>query len=76
MLSPSPHHKTFPSLLNSCAILMKEKGVSVCFSTLIGKPEGKRPLGRLRCRWEDHIKMDHREIGLEGVCGLDACGSG
>ena len=28
----------------------------------MGKPEGKRPLGRLRCRWEDNIKMDLREV--------------
>jgi hypothetical protein len=34
---------------------------------LIGKPEGKRPLGRPRHRWEDNIKMDIREIGLGGV---------
>jgi hypothetical protein len=32
-----------------------------------GKPEGKRPLGRPRRRWEDGIRMDLREIGLEGV---------
>jgi hypothetical protein len=31
---------------------------------LVGKPEGKRPLGRLRRRWsEDNIKMDHQEVG-------------
>jgi len=30
---------------------------------LVGKPEGKRPLGRLRRRWEDNIKMDLQEIG-------------
>jgi len=29
----------------------------------VGKPEGKRPLGRSRCRWEDNIRMDLREIG-------------
>jgi len=29
---------------------------------LVGKPEGKRPLGRLRHRWEDNIKMDLREV--------------
>jgi hypothetical protein len=33
----------------------------------VGKPEGKRPLGRPRRRWEDGIRMDLREIGLEGV---------
>jgi hypothetical protein len=30
---------------------------------LVWKPEGKRPLGRLRRRWEDNIKMDHQEVG-------------
>jgi hypothetical protein len=34
---------------------------------LVGKPEGKRPLGRPRRRWEDNIKMDFRK--LEGVVG-------
>ena len=34
---------------------------------LVGKPEGKRLLGRPRCRWEDNIKMDLRELG--GGCG-------
>jgi len=28
------------------------------YGDLVGKPEGKRPLGRPRCRWEDNIKMD------------------
>ena len=41
---------------------------------LMGKPEGKRPLGRPRCRWEDNIKMDLQEVG--GVWGLDGAGSG
>jgi hypothetical protein len=31
---------------------------------LVGKPEGKRPLGRPRRRWEDNIKMDLQEIGV------------
>ena len=31
---------------------------------LVGKPEGKRPLGRLRRRWEDNIKMDLQEVGV------------
>ena len=34
---------------------------------LVGKPEGKRPLGRPRRRWEDNIKMDLQEV--EGGCG-------
>jgi hypothetical protein len=32
---------------------------------LVGKPEGKRPLGRSRRRWVDNIKMDHRETGWD-----------
>ena len=34
---------------------------------LIGKPEGKRPLGRPRSRWEDNIKMDLQEVGIVGT---------
>jgi hypothetical protein len=34
---------------------------------LVGRPEGKRPLGRPRRRWEDNIKMDLREIGIDGA---------
>jgi hypothetical protein len=34
---------------------------------LVGKPEGKRPLGRPRYRWEDNIKMDLQEIGYWGM---------
>jgi hypothetical protein len=38
---------------------------------LVGKPEGKRPLGRPRRRWVDNIKMDLREIGWDGVDWMD-----
>jgi hypothetical protein len=37
------------------------------YGILVGKPEGKRPLGRPRRRWEDNIKMDLREIRWDGV---------
>jgi hypothetical protein len=37
------------------------------YKVLVGKPEGQRPLGRPRRRWEDGIRMDVREIGLGGV---------
>jgi hypothetical protein len=37
------------------------------YKVFVGKPEGKRPLGRPRLRWENGIRMDLREIGLEGV---------
>jgi hypothetical protein len=37
------------------------------YNTLVGRPEGRRPLGRPRRRWEDNIKMDLRETGFEDV---------
>jgi hypothetical protein len=37
------------------------------YRVLVGRPEGKRPLGRPRCRWEDNIKMDLREIRIDGA---------
>jgi hypothetical protein len=37
----------------------------------VGKPEGKRPLGRLRRSWVDNIKMDFREIGWHGMERID-----
>ena len=40
------------------------------YRDLVGKPEGKRPLGRPRRRWEDNIKMDLQEMGCGGH-GLD-----
>jgi hypothetical protein len=42
-----------------------EEGRGV-YSVLVERPEGKRPLGRPRRRWEDNIKMDLREIGIDG----------
>ena len=36
------------------------------YRVLVGKPEGKRVLGRPRCRWEDNIRMDLQEVG----CGV------
>jgi len=37
----------------------------------VGKPEGKRPLGRSRHRWEDNIKMDLQELGCWGMGWID-----
>jgi hypothetical protein len=37
------------------------------YRVLVGRPEGKTPLGRPRRRWEDNIKMDLREIGIDGA---------
>jgi transcription termination factor 2 len=44
---------------------MEEKGNA--YRLLVGKPEGKRPLGRPRRRWVDNVKMDLLEIGWGGV---------
>jgi hypothetical protein len=41
------------------------------YRRLMGKPEGRRPLGRPRRRWVDNIKMDLREIGYDGVDWVD-----
>jgi hypothetical protein len=45
------------------------------YSILVGEPEGKKPLGRSRRRWEDNIRMDLREVRV-GRSGLDSSGSG
>jgi hypothetical protein len=37
----------------------------------VGKPEGKRPLGRPRCKWVDNSKMDLRDIGGDGMDWID-----
>ena len=37
------------------------------YGVLVGKSEGKRPLGRLRRRWEDNIKTDLQELGCGGM---------
>ena len=37
------------------------------YRVLVGKPEGKRPLGRPRRRWEDNIKMDLQEVRCGGM---------
>jgi hypothetical protein len=42
----------------------KETGV---YMVLMGKPEGKRPLGRPRRRWENNIRMDLQEVGRGGM---------
>ena len=49
-------------LLNEEACSTYE-GEEMCIWVLVGKPEGKRPLGRNRCRWDSNIKMDLQEVG-------------
>jgi hypothetical protein len=41
------------------------------YRMLLGKPEGKRTLGRPRRLWVDNIKMDHRDIGWAGMDWID-----
>jgi hypothetical protein len=41
------------------------------YRIFVGNPEGKRPLGKLRRRWVDNIKMDLREIGWDGMDWVD-----
>ena len=54
------------------ALMGQGRGV---YRVLVGKPEGNRPLGRPRRRWEDNIKMDLQEVGRR-LWGLDGVGSG
>jgi hypothetical protein len=44
--------------------VVEERGV---YRVLVGKPDGKRPLGRPRRRWEDNIRMDLQEVGSGGL---------
>ena len=48
----------------ACIAFGGERGV---YRVLVGKPEGKRPLGRPMRRWEVVIKMDLQEVGCGGV---------
>jgi hypothetical protein len=41
------------------------------YRVLVGRPEGRRPLGRPRRRWEDNIKMDLQEVGWWGMDWID-----
>jgi hypothetical protein len=45
------------------------------YKIFVGKPEGRRPLGKHRCMWEDNIRMDLREIESKAV-GLNASALG
>ena len=57
-LSEYEHLSTKPVMAPSR--MVEDRGVQ---RVLVGKPEGKRPLGRPRPRWEDNIKMDLQEVG-------------
>jgi hypothetical protein len=55
-----------------CSAYGEGRGIYT-YRVLVGKPEGKRPLGRPRRRWEDNIMMDLQEVGCGGMdwIGLD-----
>ena len=46
------------------------------YKVLVGKPEGKRPLGRHRRRWEDNSRMDLREVGCGGMDWIELAQDG
>jgi hypothetical protein len=48
---------------------MRRRGIH--YRILVGKPEGKRPLGRPRCRWVENIKMDLRETEWDAMDWID-----
>jgi hypothetical protein len=47
------------------------EGKERCIQGLVGKTEGKTPVGRPRHRWDDSIKMDVQEVGCEGMARID-----
>jgi hypothetical protein len=55
------------------ARMSERRGV---YSVLVGKPEGKRPLGRAMRRWEDNIKMDLQEVGCKCMNWIDMAQDG
>jgi hypothetical protein len=46
------------------------------YGVLVGKPGGKRSLGRLGYRWEDNIKMDRQEVGCGGIDWIELAQDG
>jgi hypothetical protein len=55
-------------LAGHVAPMEERRGV---YRSLVGRPEGKRSLGRSRCKWEDNIKMDLQEVGCESMEWID-----
>jgi len=51
-------------LIKCVCVCGERRGI---YRVLVGKPEGKRPLGRARHRWEDNIKMDLQEVRCGGI---------
>jgi len=52
------HNEELNDLYSTPIIVRVKKSRRMRWTVLVRKPEGKRPLGRPRCRWEDNIKMD------------------
>jgi hypothetical protein len=52
----------------ACSTYGERRGA---YRVLVGNPKGKRPLGRLRRRWEDNIKMDLQEVGCRDMDWTD-----
>jgi hypothetical protein len=60
------HNDELHNLYSSPNIIRTMGETRNAYRILVGKPEGKRPLGRSRRRWVDNIKMDLGEIGRDG----------
>jgi hypothetical protein len=67
LIEPTPEKLTVAQVIR---IFPDFYGTWNAYRILVGKPEGKRPLGRPRHRWEDNIKMTVREIGWVVWTGL------
>jgi hypothetical protein len=61
---PAVRHYASHEVGGTCGTHGEKRSV---YTVLVGRPEGKSPLGRPRRRWEDNIKMDLRETGMDGA---------
>jgi hypothetical protein len=68
-MNPRFGHRKYDSVMGGACSTKGEK--MNAWRILVGKPEGKKPLGRPKRRWVDNIKMDLRDIGWDGVEWID-----
>jgi hypothetical protein len=61
-----PGHRDFNTVVINCKARSRMGGGGI-YRVLVGRPEGKRPLGRPRHSWKNNIKMDLREIRIDGA---------
>jgi hypothetical protein len=54
-------------MIATCSTMGEKR---TAYRILVGKPEGKRPLGRPTCRWADNIQTDLREVRWSGMNGI------